>query len=156
MLIAGENTLDVLLSALEPENAQAFIDEYVDVPIDLRSALWLASANDVAAMPAPLLDRMLVVDVSWPDRDGSRVLAEAVAAGVLERSGLEVVADGALDALLDLSPRRMRHVLELACGFAAAGRRSAVTREDVRGALDLVVRDRRRRAGFLATAGEAR
>ena len=155
-LIAGENTLDVLLSALEPENARSFVDEYVDVPIDLRSALWLASANDVSAMPTPLLDRMLVVDVPWPDRDGARILAEAVAAGVLDRSGLEVVADGALDALLDLSPRRMRRVLEMACGFAAAGRRLTVTREDVRGALDLVVRDRRRRAGFLATAAEAR
>ena len=155
-LIAGEDTLSVLLSALEPENARAFVDEYVDVPIDLRSALWLASANDVSAMPTPLLDRMLIVDVPWPDRDGARILAEAVAAGVLDRSGLEVVADGALDALLDLSPRRMRRVLELACGFAAAGRRFDVTREDVRGALDLVVRDRRRRAGFLASNGEAR
>ena len=156
-LIAGENTLDVLLSAMEPENARAFVDEYVDVPVDLRSALWLASANDVSTMPTPLLDRMLVVDVPWPDGDGARILAEAVAAGVLDRSGLEVVADGALDAILDLSPRRMRRVLEMACGFAAAGRRFAVTREDVRAALDIVARDRRRQVGFLAAAtGEVR
>ena len=72
-LIAGENTLDVLLSALEPENARAFVDEYLDIPIDLGSALWLASANDVSAMPTPLLDRMLVVEVPWPDRDGARL-----------------------------------------------------------------------------------
>ncbi len=155
-LVAGENTLDVLLSALEPEDARCFVDEYVDIPIDLRSALWLASANDVTSMPAPLLDRMLVVDVPRPDRDGARVVAEAVAAGVLDRSGLEAVADGALDVLLYLSPRRMRRVLELACGYAAAGRRLALAREDVRDALDLVVRDRRRRVGFLAASGEAR
>ena len=156
-LVAGENTLDVLLAALEPENAAAFLDEYVDVPVDLRSALWLASANDASAIPAPLLDRMLVVDVPWPDRDGARVVAAAVAAGVLNRTGFEAVADGAVDAILHLSPRRMRRVLELACGFAAAERHFTVMREDVRDALDLVVRDRRRRVGFLsARTGEVR
>ena len=108
---------------LEPENAQAFVDEYLDVPIDLRSALWLASANDVSAMPAPLLDRMLVVEVPWPNRDGSRILAVAIAASVLAKSGLEGVADDALDAIVHLSPRRMRRALEMACGFAASGAR---------------------------------
>ena len=149
-LIAGENTLDVLLSALEPENARAFVDEYVDVAIDLRSALWLASANDVSAMPTPLLDRMLVVEVPWPDRDSARILAEAVAAAVLERSGLEAVANGALAPLLHLSPRRMRRVLELAGAFAAAERRPTLAHGDVRRAMDLAVRERRRPAGFLA------
>ena len=151
-LIAGENTLDVLLSALEPENSRTFTDEYLDFPIDLRSALWLASANDVSGMPTPLHDRMLVVEVPWPDRDGARLLAEAIAAAVLERSGLEEVAPGALDALLDLAPRRMRRVRELAAGYAAAGRRSGITVEDVRGALDLAAGARRQRAGFFARA----
>ncbi len=151
-LNSGEHTLDVLLSALEPENSRAFVDEYLDFPIDLRSALWLASANDVSAMPTPLLDRMLVVEVPWPDRDGARLLAEAIAAAVLDRSGLKEVAPNALDALLDLAPRRMRRVLELAAGYAAAGRRPVVTVEDVRGALDLAAGVRRRPAGFLTPA----
>ena len=149
-LIAGENTLDVLLSALEPENARAFVDEYLDIPIDLGSALWLASANDVSAMPTPLLDRMLVVEVPWPDRDGARLLAAAIAASVLAQGGLEGVEDEALEAIVDLAPRRMRRVLEMACGFAAAADRPTVTRDDVRASMELVVRDRRRRIGFLA------
>lgn len=156
-LVAGENTLDVLLSALEPENARAFVDEYVDVAVDLRSALWLASANDLSAIPQPLLDRMLVVEVPWPDRDAAGLIADAVAAEVLARSGLGRVAEDALDRLRDLAPRRMRRVLELACGFAAEERRLVVTGRDVRCALDLVVSDRRRRIGFLApAAGEGR
>ena len=151
-LVAGENTLDVLLAALEPENAAAFVDEYIDVAIDLRSALWLASANDVFAMPAPLLDRMLVVEVPRPDRDGARILAEAIAAAVLERCGFEALGDGALEPIHHLAPRRMRCVLELSCGFAAAQRRLALTREDVGAALELVDRDRGRRVGFLAAS----
>ena len=152
-LIAGENTLDVLLSALEPENGRAFIDEYIDVPIDLSASLWLASANDVSAIPTPLLDRMLVVDVPWPDRAGARMLAEAVAADVLERRGFEAVAHGALEPILHLAPRRMRCALELGCGFAAARRRSTVTREDVDDALALVARDSRCVGFFAAPCG---
>lgn len=34
-----ENLLDVLLSAMKPENARAFVDEYLDAPGDLSSAL---------------------------------------------------------------------------------------------------------------------
>ncbi len=153
-LVAGENTLDVLLSALEPENARAFVDEYLDVPIDLRSALWLASANDASVVPTPLVDRMLVVDVPWPDREGARRVAAAIATDMLVRSGLDDVVDDAIDAIVHLAPRRMKRVLELAAGFAASDRRLIVGSQDVRSALDLVACDRRRRAGFLPVGRE--
>ena len=149
-LVTGEHTLDVLLSALEPENARAFVDEYFDVAVNLSHALWLASANDVSAVPKPLLDRMLVVEVPWPDRAGARRLADAIATTVLDRSGLQKVAPDALDPLQDLAPRRMRRVLELAAGFAAAERRLVITLEDVDCATVLVAGARRNRAGFLA------
>jgi ATP-dependent Lon protease len=153
-LVTGENTLDVLLSALEPENARAFVDEYVDVPIDLRSALWLASANDASAMPTPLVDRMLVVDVPWPDREGARRVAAAIATDMLARSGLEEVVDDAIDAIVHLAPRRMKRVLELAAGFAASDRRLIVGSLDVCSALDLAAHERHRRAGFLPVGRE--
>ena len=77
--IANENVAAVLLSVLEPENARNFVDEYLDVPIRLDQALWLASANDIQAIPPPLLSRMLVVEVPRPtdragedDREGGR------------------------------------------------------------------------------------
>ena len=139
----------------EPENARASVDEYIDILVDLRFALWLASANDFSAMPAALLDRMLVIDVPWPDPASARVAAEAVAAEELENRGFEVVADGALK-LICISRPAACAVFQLACGFAAEQRRLAVTREDVIEALDLVVRDRRRRVGFLAASAVVR
>lgn len=44
-LVVAEDTLDVLLSAFEPENARAFVDEYLDIPMRLDQALWLAGAK---------------------------------------------------------------------------------------------------------------
>ncbi len=42
---------------------------YLDASIEMTSALWLASANEVSGMAAPLLDRVLVVDVPRPTRE---------------------------------------------------------------------------------------
>ncbi len=145
-----ERTLDVLLSALEPENARSFTDAYLDAPVDLTSALWLASANDTGAMAAPLLDRMLVLDVPRPTREGARVVAEAIAREVVPDALPVGVRPDALELLLDLAPRRMRRALEMACSFAICALRWDVTAADVRGALALTERaDRHRHVGFL-------
>ena len=148
-LVPGENTLDILLSALEPANSQNFVDEYLDVAVDLRSALWIASANDPRSLPAPLLDRMLVVEVPWPDQDQARAIAVSIAETVCARTGIIGVKTCAVDAVLALSPRSMRRCLEMAAGYAASARRHAVAREDVEGALRLMRRDERAPIGFL-------
>ena len=148
-LIAGENTLDVLLSALEPENARAFVDEYLDVPIALDSALWLASANDTRAIPEPLLSRMVVVDVPAPTPSQAAIVVRAVASPILRANGLASITDAAVEALLDLSARRARQALEIAAGFAVCGRREVLAADDVRRSLALLERRTSRPMGFL-------
>ncbi len=96
-------------------------------------------------MPAPLLNRMLIVEVPWPDRDGARLLAAAIAENVLKQSGLAEVVDDALAVMVQLSPRHMCRILEIACGFAAAANRLSVTEDDVRASMEIALHDRRRR-----------
>ena len=54
----------VLLEILDPEQNSAFRDYYLNFNIDLSKAIFIATANDVGSIPAPLRDRMEFISVS--------------------------------------------------------------------------------------------
>jgi ATP-dependent Lon protease len=135
-----ENPSDIWLSLLEPENAAAFTDRFLGLALRADHIMWVGAANSVEGVPAPLLDRALVMHVGEPSGQERWSLAQNVFLKfVAEQPGIGRRIDNASLAILaQHTPRKMKMLLRLAIGFAAERNAKNIIAADLRRAETLV------------------
>ena len=78
-----------LLELLDPEQNTRFRDVYLDVPFDLSEVLFIATANDLAVIPAPLRDRLEVIEApGYTDDEKVDIVRRTLWRDQLEVAGL--------------------------------------------------------------------
>lgn len=118
-----------LLEVLDPAQNATFRDRYLEVPYDLSKILFITTANSLDTIPAPLLDRMELIELSGYTSEEKREIAKRYlvpkkrAANGLEEGDL-TITDGALDAIvtgytLEAGVRSLERRVDAVCRKAA-------------------------------------
>ena len=122
----GGDPANILLGLLEPHTARAFVDRCVPLPIDARKANWVATANDLNEVSAPVKSRFEIVHVPNPDRYARRCMARAIYATLLDGHAWgtwfdRAIPDETLDTLVlpEGSARNLRKILTSSLARAA-------------------------------------
>lgn len=95
-----------LLEALDPEQNSTFRDHYIDLPFDLSKVLFVTTANDMGNIPAPLLDRMEVIELfSYTAEEKFNIAKKHLIPKLLKEYGLQStkakIRDDALNLIID-------------------------------------------------------
>jgi ATP-dependent Lon protease len=80
----------VLLEMLDAEQNHAFVDHYLGLPFDLSNVLFICTANGVERLPAPLRDRLEVIEFpSYTPAEKRSIATQYLIPDLLRQHGLD-------------------------------------------------------------------
>ena len=79
-----------MLEVIDPAQNNEFVDHYLDIPFDLSKVLFIATANNLSLIPAPLRDRMEVIELeSYTIKEKENIAAKYLIPRQIKENGLK-------------------------------------------------------------------
>jgi len=92
-----------MLEVLDPEQNHSFRDHYLDLPFDLSNVMFITTANILEAIPAPLRDRMEVIQLAgYTAEEKHEIARRYLVPRQIERNGLTPEQAEIKDAVIDI------------------------------------------------------
>ena len=118
-----------LLEVLDAEQNNAYRDHYIELPFDLSNVMFITTANTTDSIPAPLLDRMELIELdSYTREEKLNIAKKHLLPKQMKRHGLSrsvfSVTDGAILEIIDFYTREAG-VREVERELAAVCRKAA-------------------------------
>jgi ATP-dependent Lon protease len=87
---ARADIMGVLVEILDPEQNSAFLDHYLDIPVDLSKVLFVATANNTANLATAVLDRLEIIEMPFYTDDQKIAIGrDYLLPQALKEAGLE-------------------------------------------------------------------
>ena len=87
---ANTDIMGVLVELLDPAQNHAFTDNYINYPIDLSQAIFLATANNTRKIATAVLDRMEKISMpSYTDEEKMTIAKQYLLPKILQEAGLQ-------------------------------------------------------------------
>ncbi|MBR6764903.1 MAG: endopeptidase La [Clostridia bacterium] len=128
-----------MLEVLDPEQNNAFRDNFLEVPYDLSNVMFITTANSLEGIPGPLRDRMEIIELSsYTDVEKLHIAQDHLMKKQLVENGMNVgdvtVSDEAMLHIINNYTREAgvrslerqigRMLRKCACKFVKNGRRA--------------------------------
>lgn len=95
-----------LLEVLDPEQNFSFTDHYINLPFDLSKVMFFTTANSISDIPAPLYDRMEVIELyTYTREEKIQIAKKHLVKKQIAKNGLTSknirITDSAIYAMID-------------------------------------------------------